>query len=428
MTGGRRWPRSARVAAWSAALLAAVVLPLFRQQGVRPWRTIWAEDGGLYAPDVLHGNPLSTIFRGYAGYAQAVPRLLALAVPHVPLERLSVYFALAGALTTALIAAFTYRSLTSWINDPVLRLVVPALAVLAPVLAFENTANVVNTIWIMFFAAAMTFVSREEGTFDVVVRCVVAFLAATSIVLVALVFPFAFAVTALRRKRADVLVFAALVVGLAVQATVLLHTRDSTRTTLSSVGDLPGLVSVRLFGSLLVGDHWVTRLWSAWGSIMIVVFTGVFIAIAFLLWAGARHTVPSDRADRWMPAMLAATALVAFVVPFWLRGTAPVRLVVGESSEGGARYVVVPLLLLVTAGCILADRGSRMIRRLIVAQTVVVIAFNFLAWNPRSAGPFWPGSVSAATATCQVPGTESANLPISPITWNMPVDCSDVPR
>jgi hypothetical protein len=166
-------------------------------------------------------------------------------------------------------------------------------------------------------------------------------------------------------------------------------------------------------------------MWEAWGPPLIAVFALIGFAIAIALVIGAAPSAPAARAERWMPGMLAVTALVVFVVPVWLRGTAGMRLIEGQSSPGGARYVVVPLLMLVTAGCILADRLSPVVRRLIVAQTALVIVFNFYASNPRSGGPSWTDSVATATAQCQTQ-VASTDLPISPPSWAIPVSCASI--
>jgi hypothetical protein len=80
----RRFSRFALAAVATAALC---ILQLLRQTGTPSWQTIWAEDGSVYSTDALRMGAIDTLFRGYAGYVQFLPRVLALAVNAVPMPR-----------------------------------------------------------------------------------------------------------------------------------------------------------------------------------------------------------------------------------------------------------------------------------------------------------------------------------------------------
>ena len=127
------------------------MLPLFRQAGVPSWRTIWAEDGFEYFQQAHDYGGLAVLLRGYSGYLQLPPRLLAIPATWVPINDLAIYFAVAGCVVSALLAWFTYWACKGWVRSWPVRAALASLVVLMPALGTKNTANVVNTVWV--FAA-----------------------------------------------------------------------------------------------------------------------------------------------------------------------------------------------------------------------------------------------------------------------------------
>ena len=91
-----RWSRSRAIAMGSAAVVALTSLQLARQPGTPSWRSIWAEDGAVYGREAF-GLPIwRTLFRGYGGYVQFVPRLLASIVGVAGVSRAASLFAGSG--------------------------------------------------------------------------------------------------------------------------------------------------------------------------------------------------------------------------------------------------------------------------------------------------------------------------------------------
>ena len=105
---------------WGSLLVsAAVVVPLLRQTGARSWQTIWAEDGFEYFQQAHQHGGFAVLFRGYGGYLQLPPRLLAAGSTYIPIRDLSIYLALSGAMVGALLGWFLYCMSTEWIpRDP----------------------------------------------------------------------------------------------------------------------------------------------------------------------------------------------------------------------------------------------------------------------------------------------------------------------
>ena len=182
------------------AFALAVGLPLLRQRGAPSWNTIWGEDGWVYYQQA-HDHGLSVLLRGYAGYLQLTPRLLAVPTIVVPVADLARYFAVMGVLVGALLAWFVYWATEGWIDARAVRLALAGLVVLAPALGYENTANVTNTIWILLAVAPWALVARSESRRAVLLRSLVVFASATATALSALFLPMALGYACLRRRR-----------------------------------------------------------------------------------------------------------------------------------------------------------------------------------------------------------------------------------
>jgi hypothetical protein len=97
--GRRLLAAAAQVA---VVLLAAVVL-LLRVPGVPAWDTIYAEDYSQFLIGALQ-HPWH-LFIQYNGYEQLLPRVVAQLVTYLPLGEVASGFAVAGALTAALLRA-----------------------------------------------------------------------------------------------------------------------------------------------------------------------------------------------------------------------------------------------------------------------------------------------------------------------------------
>ena len=112
----------ARRAAASVGFVGLVVaVELLRQPGARTWDTVWAEDGTIYAEQAIHLPALTALTRPYAGYVQLLPRLLALPARVLPVAWYAPWFAVAGALTAALLGLLVVHSAEGWITNRGLR-------------------------------------------------------------------------------------------------------------------------------------------------------------------------------------------------------------------------------------------------------------------------------------------------------------------
>jgi len=394
----------------AAAVIAMIGAQLVRQPGARSWNTVWAEDGTVYASEAYAHPALSTLLRGYAGYTQFVPRVIALGVRPLPVAWMAPYFAVVTAVVIALLALFVYRSTEGWVQSSWLRASVMFMTALAPVIYFEVNANIANLGWPLLFASYWAFASRRDGPWDTGLRSVIVALTALSTPLLVLLVPAAIALTAVRRRRADMIVVGASIAALVVQwfatqaAGPVLNGPATRR-------DIPVAYAVRVVASILFGERWLDRLWlklGVWLAVTAVVALVVVIVIA----RPARIDV--DR--RWFAVVSAVLSVVLFTVPVWIRGTEVIRLTAGEFTGAGSRYVYLPLLVLFSGVVVLIDGTSRrpLIAFVAVQSAALMIVCLGLS-SLRSTGPTWSAELAGARARCREPNAPSSvQVPITP--------------
>jgi hypothetical protein len=378
---------------------AAGVLPLLRQSGTPSWRTVWAEDGSIYTQEAVRSGPVNVLFRGYAGYLQLPPRLLAVPVTWISIRHLALYAAVVGVVVGVALAGFVYRMSEGWIDSWLVRVVLASFLVLTPTLGFENTANMVNTIWVFAAVAPWALVAVREDRRDTALRAVVAFLAATATPLCVCYVPLALGWLLVRRTRSALAVTGAFLVGLGVQGLVVTHTTDvQSRLVVNQLSTLRDGIGQRVFAQFLLGPRWARSLWvvnwrlSALGSTVIV----VSLVIALLPGAGRR-------AQR-LGVLLVLYAVVLFIVPAWGRGTFVLGLFEGGGDlPSSARFAVIPVILLGSGVAVLlspvggASRGwvTRVALPLFVAQVALLTLVNYRLPNPRSIDVPWEPKVAA---------------------------------
>lgn len=387
----------------------AVGVPLLRQRGTPALRTIWAEDGFIFHQQAREEG-LGQLFRGFAHYLSLPPRLLSLPTPAVPVEHLATYYALAGTTVAALLAAFVVHHSRGWVASTPVRLALGAFIVLTPAAGQENTANVTNTIWLFAAVLPWAVVSREVRLRDVVVRAVVAALAATSTVLSVAFAPLVVGWALLRRGRDTAAVAVAYGAGTVVQAWVALRTpEDSPIEVLRGASDMAHLTAGRVFGVYLLGDGPAVDLWRDRGpGALLVVALVVVVALGLLVGRAPPRS-------RLVGLVLAGYAVVSFLVVAWGRGTVPFGVDDRMDLVAHMRYSVPPSVLLASAFAVLVapvaatrrtaargvpQREVRPVRAAYLLHLGVVVVLGFSVSNYRSMGPSWPEEVDRARSWC----------------------------
>ncbi len=396
-----RTPTAKRIL-WPLLFAAAVVLPLFRQTGLRSWQTMWAEDGYEYYSQARRFGGLHVLLRGYAGYLQLPPRVLAAVSTLVPIHDLSVYMALSSALVCALLAWFVYYASNGWISTQPVRLALASLVVLMPAMGWENTANITNTIWEFAAVAPWALISLGERPRDVVLRSAVVFFAATSTALSVLFLPLAIGYAIVRRTRATWIVAVTFCCGLLIQWAVVTHTANSSFS-LFPKGTLESMFNttvVRVFAMFLIGDKGIAATWIHIGQLLVIGSTIAICLILAVLWIG------NERRRQILALVFVACSVISFVVP--VRERQFYNVAFGQPySSVGLRYSVIPVMLLASAIALLVAppgrwatrKVARVGRPLFVLLVVVLIVTGFSVQNLRSQSPDWSASVSRAFNT-----------------------------
>lgn len=387
-----------RAALTAVVLVAAAVVPLWRQTGYHSWQTIFAEDGSIYSQQAIRSGGLHVLLRGYAGYVQLPPRLLALVTPYLPIRQLALYSAVASCVVNALLAWFVFRATAGWIRSTPARLALASLLVVMPMMGQENTAMITDSIWQFLAVLPWALVSRCEGRRATVARSAVVFLAAASTPLALIFVPLGLGWVYVRRTWSARMVLVAFTAGGLVQALGSLAARGSTTEQLpSTLHAIMYTLSVRVFGVYAFGPRLINDWWQAHWMAVVVAGPLLVLGVLALVWRGA------ERDAQVLSAVFLASAVVVFVVPTVGRGTYTLGLVAGQAPINGAyRFSVTPIVLVASCFALLltrrrsavSTRWGRVGVPVFVAQLALVTLLCFSWANFRSGGPDWTASVN----------------------------------
>ncbi len=409
-----------------AAVVAAVAVALtvaqpFRQLGTASWKTVWAEDGAVFYETTRSARDL---LQPYAGYLQLVSRLLGWSAHAVPVERVASFYALAGSAVVSLCAVQVWYALRPLVGSPWLRGILALQVALLPALVLEQTANRVNTLWAVTFAGWCSLLARPATTRATVASAASAFLAATSCALSITFLPVT-AALAWRRHVASRVVAGAFAAGCALQALVIVGASDDTPAGARALRDLPGIFSIRVLGSMFLGEQWLDEAWlrlgTTLGKLAVLAFAALLVSFAWR--ARGEHLV--------LGVLTIGYATVLYCGSIWIRGTEVMR-VGPEYHSIGNRYASLAIWML-TLGLLLLLAGAPPGRWVTIATVPIVAWFavvsiaGFRGSNPRSPGPEWPASVAAAREECTA-GQQRVELDVIPYTFDVTLDCDDLDR
>jgi hypothetical protein len=278
-----------------------------------------------------------------------------------------------------------------------------------PALGQENTANIVNVIWLFAAVVPWALISLRERPRDVVGRSCVAFLAATSTALSVIFLPLAIGAAWLRATRAIWVVVTAFVVGLVLQSAVVFNQTVWPHSAPSRLATLGYLIAVRVCAMFLIGPDGIAALWADHSHLLVFAAPSVVVLIFVLLFPGA------GRRSQAIALVFLAYALISFLFTALGRGTDFVAWAPGRSVHPDAalpynfthiRFSVIPVMMLLSAAVVLiapTDRGfyrtaGWIARPLFIIYIIAVTATGFFVTNGRSAGPSWSKATALAYA------------------------------
>jgi hypothetical protein len=332
-------------------VVAAGGLVMLARVGGRPvWKSVYAEDPGIYLPQAL-AHPWR-LLESYGGYLQLVPRLIGQGAALVPVGDASVVFAAGGAVVAGGCAVFVFHASAGQVGSRWWRVAVGASVVLLPVAQLEIADNGLNAIWYLLVALFWAALWRPRTTTGSVVAGVVAFFAAASSSLGLLLVPlFAARVLVVPRRWREHGATTGWAAGCLLQLGVIGTSH------VSRLAPHDPLNAVRYYAHEVVlpalGWHLSWHLRQALGLTAATLLAGVLIA-AVLGWAVA--TQPGRCRVFILTAVATGLVFTAVTAAFaWGGPGQPVTIHV----EHGARYSTVPILLLDAALIAAADTYTR---------------------------------------------------------------------
>jgi hypothetical protein len=222
------------------------------------------------------------------------------------------------------------------------------------------------------------------------------------------------------RDRRDALIVGSFALATVVQVITVLnspHISSNVWTGGIITTFLQRVVSGSVLGLELSGSLWVD-----WGWPFLIAISAAVAACLVVLALRA--------STRLVAAIAIATSMVMFLVSSYQRGLGGMAWAVGVYGNIGARYTVVPTLLLVGAALALIDarrRGSSG-RPVIEMATIAVLlvplitSFAVEAGDARG-GPPWDDSLKAAAGSCEARHLDEIPVYTAPAGWTMNISC-----
>jgi hypothetical protein len=380
------------------AVVALGALVMLDRIGGRPaWKSVWAEDRGIYLPGAL-AHPWQ-LLQSYGGYLQLLPRLIGQVAALVPVRDASVAFAVSGALVASACGLFAFHASAGQVGSRWLRVLIGLSVVLLPVAQLEIADNGVNSIWYLLAALFWAALWRPRTRTGAAFAAVVAFAAATSSSLGLLYAPLflARAIVVPRRLREHAAT-AGWGLGCLLQILIIATSH------LSRLKPHNPVNAVLYYGHEVLlpafGWHLSWHLRDLVGVTAATLLAGGLI-LAVLAWAVA--TQPGR--CRVFVITAVATGLLFTVVTSALAWGGPGQRVTVH-AEHGARYSTVPILLLDAALIVIADAYARRWwpRPKAIAAIVALVAVLGVGWATDFRYPVrrFAGHASAWKTTADV--------------------------
>jgi hypothetical protein len=456
-----------RVVGSATFVLVATALQPLRQSGMPMWRTVWAEDAAVFY-ETAREQPLhEVLFESYAGYAHAVPRILAAVGAQLPAERYSQFVTFSASFLVALLALFVYWASAPLLRSPVRQGVLAGAMVLLPILPYEVIGAICNIHWFVPLACLLAVLIPVTRPAAIGVRLVIVVLAALSSPLSVLFAPIAiWHVVRHLLRRTDVrtlVVPVGLLLASALQMLIWWNARTPSPERPSTV-EMADYIA-RLYGTKVTlntffGVRGMEWLWERTGYGLAVATMAVLVGV--IVWKVTRAS-PTSRA-----LILSAVAVSVATYAFSMyQRPELIDVVLVEPGEVynflAMRYEILPALLLLAALLLPVDleRGALLhptvapvapapvlLRRdrIVVAAAAlwfaVALVPSFHFANGRSEGPNWPAQVHGAREACAIeseveaepdspagePALEELVISVSPAApgWEIVLTCEEV--
>lgn len=404
-------------------ICSAAGLSLSRQGGIPAWRTLWAEDATIFLRAAWAKPPgLTSISVPYSGYLNVVPRLLAIPITWLPVEWAAATTSIVAAVVFGLVGLSILRISGSILRHLGTRAFIGAAPVLLPSMAWENLNNITYLLWLFLFAGFWSLLAPSRNRSDTLIRSSLLLIGALTHPMLIIYLPIAVYISVRRHQRGDRVATSALGIGLAIQFAVVLSVDQIPRQSIKPV-DAVLLGLQRVIGSSVLGERGLEVGWERWGWAWIILSTFTLIVILLTLSLNAGK-------PQLFNALIALTyAGLAFAVAIVDRGSLAFSPIEDQYNPAGARYCVVPVLLIWSALAILIDdaRPTLNWRLASVVTATILSGATFSSWhldNLRSKPPEWHLEVATVADQC-LSGRQSVFVKSSPAGWIVEVPCRE---
>lgn len=393
---------------------------------------LWAEDGGVFYVGALTvGEGLSHVLSTYAGYLHVIPRLIAAAASMLPSEMVAYAYTAAAAAITSLLAVFVFFAARRHFTNSVIPFLV-WFQFLALTLALGEVANTVaNLHWYLdvavFWAVFTRFDSRWMRTMAALVT-VSAILSDPSAMLA--IIPLA-ARLVIFGRRAELPWFVVSLIATVIQASAFIIAPSTgdvrpTSVTHPSIAGMFQQFSVRAVLAPLIGVKATESIPDA--TLVPIAIAGFVALIALLAWLVVR----ASRVRGFAIAAFGYSILI-FAVS-WYNVDIALR-----PLETGARYVIVPVLIVSIVAFAFVDdlsrrsAGFRPIAVGVVAVAAIAVLFapvvDGRVWDNRADAPLTSDALTLAADNCYgSPNETKMRIDIAPDFYTFGLTCGQLRR
>lgn len=421
-----------KLSGWEAGLVVvafvalAAVLQLFRLGPSSALNSLWAEDGTVFLGTALTHGFADAVTTPWAEYLVVLPRLVAEIGAAVPLHDAPLAMNLTAVTIVALSGLAVWFASAGHIHSIYLRALLVALLVLCPVSSIETVATPTNVAWYTTFAVFWLLLWRPSTTSGACLGGLLILLTGLSTPATLFFTPIVLMRALAIQGRRDILVVGSFALAAAIQLPAMAFNNEELTGPLWT-GNVVVAFLQRVVDSSVLGLELGGSTWADWGWPLLIAI--VAVVVGYLAWMMLRTS-----ASRFFVAIAVATSVVMFLVSGYTRALGDVMVWrAGEYNTFGARYAMVPALLLVSAALVLLDsryrssasKGRPIAAFAIAAVMLVALVTSFdVRGEIGRGGPPWDESLEAAAAKCEAKDLAAAPVATAPEGWTMEVSCS----
>ncbi|MGN6816933.1 MAG: hypothetical protein ACTHK3_12760 [Solirubrobacterales bacterium] len=404
-----------------ALLVLLSVIQLLRAGPSGSLHGLWAEDGPIYLNGALNHGFFDNVTTPYAEYLVVIPRLIGEVGAAVPLRDAPVAMNVAAILVVSLSVLALWFASAGHIRSPYLRALLLAAAIAPAVSGGETVVTATNAPWTTSFVVFWLLVWRPAAIWSACLGALLVLATGLSSPVIFFFIPLAALRAIAIRDRRDALIAGAFGLALAIQLPVTASSSEHVADPTWTVNILTTFLQRIVNGSVL-GLELGSEAWTAWGwPFLIAITIGLTVYFAVLALRVS--------SGRLLATIAIATAVVMFLGSAYKRALGDLMVwPVNASNVLGARYAVVPALLLISAALVLLDarlrsgRGRPWPAIATAAVLLVAIGTSFDVSEGRTMPP-WGESLRKAAAACRSEGLTEAPVPIVPVGMTMTITC-----